>query len=82
MRHLIFSLLAAIPASAAEPARWQPETVKSFDIQLNDPPCAAALKRSNGNIDDYRATCDGVTLPSLIFVNRQVCREGAAFADD
>lgn len=45
MRNLLLSLalLAALPAHAAEPARWQPGRITSFDVQLNDPSSAASV---------------------------------------
>lgn len=38
-----FILLGTLPAHAAEPARWHPSAITSFDIQLNDPSSAAAI---------------------------------------
>lgn len=45
MRHLFITLLIlpTFAVHAAEPARWQPGSIRSFDIQLNDPPSAAAI---------------------------------------
>lgn len=44
MRGLFFSLilLLAVPA-LADPPRWKPSAIQSFDIQLNDPGSAAAI---------------------------------------
>lgn len=47
MRHLLcsFIVLLALPAQAADPQRWVPPALFSYDIQLNDPPNLAAIPK-------------------------------------
>lgn len=43
MRLLFLSFILLASPVLADPPRWQPNDIDSFDIQLNDPPSAAAI---------------------------------------